>query len=1634
MASQDQAPSEERPAVPAAGGLLKLRLTRTNDNWSLSPNKNPLKLCLKLNKPADKEVSETENTSNTSDLPIQPETVSDLNDLGNDPSDIDESTDNEDVDDPHDVDYACPSVEAVNEEVEEEDEEEEESEESDDGDEYKPPPCHRRRLRSLVATIPKIKIKPISPADCSRDSPRLYQVSPAHACNGSDEEVMPRRVLRERKEKTETPNRRSPRCLEHSNAEISAQVESELKLPPVVSRCGRSPRRKSEGKSPRTLNHPALETAPVPSKDHAETKPTQTEYSEPRVPPLKLSTLPVFQNKEDLLKKADNEQMQMKQVPAVSGRKEWHSQQTSRSNASKGPDPPIKADPDEKGSDLSVLTACPTQQIDSSPENPIQPSPKDSGIDVSSPPRRDEEPIHMEFSPNTGDPKRHDVHLGPEPVSTEATIMGTTVKSRYLAAKQVPDSDSELITSGSDQHDSAVEDDASHVIPVNGDCNASEKAMFYNGHKPPTGNHTKASAALPVSDSVVITNSASTTLSSTVVTRVPGLNTNGHYTVNLVKDTKLKISASGPKNIINSWSKPEPWNSANLSLTSTVVTPSTQSSMVSDINSSQYGCTVVSETVSQTVTPLSYRIHMPSQEVPTEGKHPHRKFSWPTASDPITSPLASDPFAFTETSDAFGKEGVSSVANPKRKRPLNSLDLDKARKLFHPNAAKKPISPTKRHSSASGASAIEKESALKVKCPKLGDFEPRVIKPEIDTPEPVVSAKSPRAIFSGKLQKKPDCKPSGLSAVRKHLMEVGATIGRKTKPPSPKPPPSSPSKSICSLAAAIGCPPKLTNSSLTDPVKEPTRTVPQVSSQNTTGSKGCAQPPVDQIGGKNFDYPFKSKGIPSVKSAVHSPPKSKVARTGDTAATDVVSMKKYAASSMENKNCTSVPTSPRMKSLKFANLDAKNGNPDLDVPVLITGLKSDNYCKKSPTAKNASVPTIGTGISKKSPIAKKLPYSVDLPFKRTDNKKTVELLPLKKENGLVKTGKPAGSKVEGLTKLFVSDELPVKYAMTLDVSEDRSVSPASSDGTPCLSAHPETHDKQNATECEKVPVEPMGYKQKLLGTVYRTPGGSSKSPSRSPIKKRFRGQGGSLFNPDASHASTGSLSPPNITANSPLPPTPGSDLCGTPKLSDSTESFDAPPELFAEPKDLNSSGNIKTESNESRLKKSLWPDPSSSPDCSMIDPFTGLSKPSHEDSRPSDDQVNSLDRSALTPTPPPPSAFLNEFAKFLKQSQRQNVILPQKTTKPYKPDSPDSVPSPLATDFKSISDPGEEIKKIGLATFTFSNSHSSTDCTTKLKSTSHAYVRASQEGKMDNLSLTEFTKSLRDDRDSTHLPGKCSERRSSASSFDLPVLSSGHETPRPSSRAFTPSDMEQSPDLQSVMSFDSDSQYKHKSTGEQQQDFDYMCDLCVNSDIDDFEQQGKVTCSGFNTSLFIEDQEKVVFLRHKVVELFHVLFPMLQYPACFSVDTPQVEVLMDQVISVIRDEDVHSPITVQKNDDDLMDVDVVVCKSPRHCLSNIQRKVVRILEALLPELELENNFDCHTDKVEDLLVEVIAINRKQCDTKCNSEKLTTSQKTSEIQSTRTADYNYYKSNEEDVDLCDEHSGHTDSSDCEGVTL
>ena len=108
--------------------------------------------------------------------------------------------------------------------------------------------------------------------------------------------------------------------------------------------------------------------------------------------------------------------------------------------------------------------------------------------------------------------------------------------------------------------------------------------------------------------------------------------------------------------------------------------------------------------------------------------------------------------------------------------------------------------------------------------------------------------------------------------------------------------------------------------------------------------------------------------------------------------------------------------------------------------------------------------------------------------------------------------------------------------------------------------------------------------------------------------------------------------------------------------------------------------------------------------------------------------------------------------------------------------------------------------------------------------------------------------------------------------------------------------------------------------------------------------------------------------RGSVVDLFVHLFPRLQYPPRFCVESPAVDALMDTITTALVEK--RSLPTDERRGTTTV-VGFFLCKRPAACLRSLRRKTCRLLTLLLPELQLDHDFDHGGDDVDGLLRQVI---------------------------------------------------------------
>ena len=130
----------------------------------------------------------------------------------------------------------------------------------------------------------------------------------------------------------------------------------------------------------------------------------------------------------------------------------------------------------------------------------------------------------------------------------------------------------------------------------------------------------------------------------------------------------------------------------------------------------------------------------------------------------------------------------------------------------------------------------------------------------------------------------------------------------------------------------------------------------------------------------------------------------------------------------------------------------------------------------------------------------------------------------------------------------------------------------------------------------------------------------------------------------------------------------------------------------------------------------------------------------------------------------------------------------------------------------------------------------------------------------------------------------------------------------------------------------------------------------------------------FNVRIFILQQRKVVKLRRQVYRLFRTVFPALPYPRKFSPTTPVLDFLLEQVIDAVKGRHSNKPKALCLDCSQVQDISIVLCRTPRTCIRHLRRKVYRLLRAILPDLQVHDNFDANSDDVDKLLGLVVRCN------------------------------------------------------------
>ncbi len=127
---------------------------------------------------------------------------------------------------------------------------------------------------------------------------------------------------------------------------------------------------------------------------------------------------------------------------------------------------------------------------------------------------------------------------------------------------------------------------------------------------------------------------------------------------------------------------------------------------------------------------------------------------------------------------------------------------------------------------------------------------------------------------------------------------------------------------------------------------------------------------------------------------------------------------------------------------------------------------------------------------------------------------------------------------------------------------------------------------------------------------------------------------------------------------------------------------------------------------------------------------------------------------------------------------------------------------------------------------------------------------------------------------------------------------------------------------------------------------------------------------------FISSHQKVVRLRKKVVRLCRLLFPQLHYPSRSGWLFSKPDILLDQIIACLDERDLKPRhLQVIPTQDNVMDLRVVLCKSPVSCLRHLRRRLCRLFDLILPDVDLVRTFDRSGPGVDALLHEVLQTNQ-----------------------------------------------------------
>jgi hypothetical protein len=131
----------------------------------------------------------------------------------------------------------------------------------------------------------------------------------------------------------------------------------------------------------------------------------------------------------------------------------------------------------------------------------------------------------------------------------------------------------------------------------------------------------------------------------------------------------------------------------------------------------------------------------------------------------------------------------------------------------------------------------------------------------------------------------------------------------------------------------------------------------------------------------------------------------------------------------------------------------------------------------------------------------------------------------------------------------------------------------------------------------------------------------------------------------------------------------------------------------------------------------------------------------------------------------------------------------------------------------------------------------------------------------------------------------------------------------------------------------------------------------------------------FNVKRFIKADKKIMQLRREALKFLKTVFPDMDFPSCKR-GLVTVDVLLSQVLDCVMCRR-HSGKRLQviPTQHQILDVRILACKSPQACLRHLRRKICRVLQALLPDLDLSSPFNQGSDSVDALLKEITHCNK-----------------------------------------------------------